>query len=148
MIHDEQFLRVRTGAHHMSKLEYHELPLMRRSALMHAIDLSFNSLEEQFLEGHTATLSLAGEFSDLAARSGATFVVAAIREGGPATALLRWAGERRIPAVDISVDLSQDRYRNLPHDRHPSPLANEIFARKLGRYLRTVVEAQAEEERQ
>ena len=126
-------------SYRMSMVEYRELPLMRRSALSHSIEQSFNSLEEQSLDGHAATLQLVGEFSNLAARAGVTLVIAAIRDGAATTDLLRWARGKEIPAVDISVDLRRDEYRNLPHDRHPSPLANKIFAQKLGRYLSTVV---------
>jgi hypothetical protein len=33
--------------------------------------------------------------------------------------------------VDISADSSRPEYRNLPHDSHPSPLANAAYAERL-----------------
>lgn len=43
-----------------------------------------------------------------------------------------------IETVDISVDFSDDRMINTPHDRHPSPAAHVIFSNKLSDYFQRI----------
>ena len=54
-------------------------------------------------------------------------------------AMLDFAEKNRIPHIDISVDLNLPEHINLPHDDHPSVIANEKYADKLERVLRAAL---------
>lgn len=125
--------------HYMAEVQYREFPLMRHSALMHFIEQQYNKLEERLLKSHAVTEQLVGEFAELAQKNDIMFIIAVIRAGANADALMRWAQAKGILVVDISVDLRKEEHRNLPYDRHPSPLANRKFADKLEQFLTTTV---------
>ncbi len=44
-----------------------------------------------------------------------------------------------ILTADMWVDLDIEGNRNLPHDRHPSAIANRQYAWKLMEFLRTIM---------
>jgi hypothetical protein len=50
--------------------------------------------------------------------------------------MLRQARTAGIQAVDISVNRQDPRNTNLPHDAHPSALANRKYADRLDKLLR------------
>lgn len=117
----------------VSELEYREFPLMRHSALMHVVEKAYNNLEVRYVNGSQVSRTLLGEFSKLASENGIRFVVAAIDEGS--NDMLDALGRDRIETVDISVDLTEDGYRNTPHDSHPSFKAHKLYAQKLSAHL-------------
>ena len=61
------------------------------------------------------------------------FIVAGISQGD---AILAFAEKRAIPNVDISVDRRLRENTNLPHDSHPSAIANKRYANKLEEFLK------------
>ena len=50
--------------------------------------------------------------------------------------MLKFCKKRKIPNVNISVDLSKKEHNYLPIDNHPSALANRKFAKKLFLFLK------------
>lgn len=112
-------------------VEYHEFPLLRRSALINYLDEAYNGLLEGSYHSHEVSRALIEDFASLCKANGVEFVVAGIFSD-PATAdmLERLNGEG-VLTVDISVDLGLRENNNLPYDNHPSAAANEQFAQKL-----------------
>ena len=117
----------------VSSTGYRELPFMRRSAFVHAVEESYNRLEEKYSSSNDVSKRVIESFHDLATGEGIEFVVAGLNNG--ARKMLDYLDEKGIATVDISVDLSQPGYRNLPHDDHPSHVANQEYAAKLGLFL-------------
>lgn len=112
--------------------EYTEFPLMRRLALAHSLEMLYNRFELRRLRSLEVSRALVAEMARTAAGHEVPFVVAAIFRGGP---MLEFAASREIRTIDIAVDLRRPENTNLPHDRHPSALANEIYASRLAPLL-------------
>lgn len=117
----------------MAQLEYHELPLMRVSALVNFLEVNYNLFEEEFYRSHEVSKAIIAEFNRLAKANGVKLVVAGINPGS-AKMLAELNGEG-IATVDISVDLKIRANNNLPHDLHPSAIANRQYAEKLEGFL-------------
>lgn len=114
----------------MAELEYREFPLMRWSALSHLLEVLYNRFESRLVRSRQATLGIIEEFAAVSERHGIPLLVAGVRPAqlGP---VLEWVRDRGIPAADISVNNRDPRYRNLPHDGHPSALAHAEYADRL-----------------
>lgn len=115
---------------------YEEFPLMRHSALVHAIERLYNDYEAWQARSPDVTLALIAKIADLAGHAGVPFAVAGITDSRLTSQMLALTERRGIPTVDISTDLNRDGYTNKPHDAHPSSLATREIADKLGAYLR------------
>ncbi len=123
----------------MAEVEYQEWPLMRYSAFVHVIEKLYNNLEDNFYRSHEVTKAIVKEFSRLAERNGVKLVVANITSNSATAAMLDFARGERILTADMWVDLDIEGNRNLPHDSHPSAVANRQYALKLMEFLRTIM---------
>jgi hypothetical protein len=121
-------------------VEFVTLPFVTRSALANYIELKFEEFEARRERSHEVTRALILEMAALARERGFTLVIAGISEDEPAKDVVRFATENGLPAIDISADLTARGFRNIPHDRHPSALANREFASRLVAYLSTLLE--------
>lgn len=117
----------------MAKLEYREFPLMRVSAFSHFLEINYNQLEEQLYKSREVSLAIIQEFHRLAEANNVKLVVAGINAGS--AQMLEELSKEGIATVDISVDLKIPANNNLPHDLHPSAVANRQYAEKLGNFL-------------
>jgi hypothetical protein len=117
----------------VEKFEYLEFPLMRQSALSHYLENAYNGREIHRHQNRAVTLAIIADIADLARKHEAAFMIAGI-VGAQET--LDWAKDNGIPGVDISVDLTIKENNNLPHDAHPSAVANKKYADKLEAFLR------------
>lgn len=117
----------------MADVEYREFPLMRRSALAHFIEMTYNNYEAWRTPSDRVTEALISEMAAVANANGVRFVVAFIAGNPYMTTFTRAAG---IPTVDISVDLTLPEHNNEPHDNHPSALAARKYADALDTFLR------------
>lgn len=116
----------------MTRAVYRELPLQRRLALVNFADDVFNRNADQFHRSREVSKALIREIARLAAEQGTRLVFAQIFGGRE---MLDFARANDIPAVDMSVDLDLPENRNLPHDGHPSALANRKYAETLEAFL-------------
>jgi hypothetical protein len=114
-------------------VEYPEFPLMRYSALAHFIELEYNFYEAVSHKSHFVSRRLVKQMARIARQHGVTFILANIYEG---RAMQEYAQENGIPNVDIAVNLYLPANSNLPHDSHPSAIANRQYADKLEIFLR------------
>ncbi len=120
----------------MEKAEYQEFPLMRRLALAHYVEMTYNRLEYRRYQSRSVSQALIAEMASLAKRHEVKFIIAGIHGG---QAMLDWAKSNGIPGVDISVDLNIRENTNLPHDGHASAIANKKYADTLEAFLRANV---------
>ena len=117
----------------MAKLEYREFPLMQVSALSHFLEVNYNQLEEGLYRSHEVSQAIIREFYRLAEANNVKLVVAGINAGS--AKMLEEVNREEIATVDISVDLKIPANNNLPHDLHPSAIANQQYAQKLANFL-------------
>jgi len=121
----------------MAKLEYREFPLMRVSALSHFLEIIYNKFfEENYYRSHEVSKAIIEEFNRVAEANGVKLVVAGINVGS--ARMLRELSQEGIATADISVDLKIPA-NNLPHDGHPSAIANRQYAEKLEGSLQDTV---------
>ena len=121
----------------MTKLEYDEWPLMRVSALVNFLEVNYNQFEEGLYRSHDVSKAIIEEFNRFAEANGVKLVVAGINAGS--AKMLKELSQEGIATVDISVDLKIPANNNLPHDLHPSAIANRQYAEKLETFLQGTV---------
>jgi hypothetical protein len=117
--------------YYLGEVQYRALPLMKYSALINFIDITFNKLQERWWRIRDVTQALLVEFANTAQRQHIPVVIAGITHSKPTRAMLSFVREQGFKAVDISVDLNIKENTNYPHDGHPGPLANRKYADKL-----------------
>ena len=121
----------------MAKLEYREFPLMRVSALSHFLEVNYNQFEEGLYRSHEVSKAIIEEFNRVAEAKGVKLVVVGINSGS--AKMLQELSQEGIATADISVDLKIPANNNLPHDLHPSAIANRQYAEKLEGFLQDTV---------
>ena len=112
----------------MADVEYREFPLMRRSALAHFIEMTYNNVEAVRTPSRRITEAIIGEVLALC-RANGTHLVFAFIDGKPY--MMDYTRKLGVPTVDISVDMSVPANTNAPHDGHPSALTHRHYAEML-----------------
>lgn len=120
-------------------MEFHEVPFMRELSLVHFMESAFDQIELDMWRPHRISRALIEEFAATAASNHVDFMVAGIVGDEVTAAMLDFCRQKGIKCADISVDMNVAENVNLPHDFHPSPLANQRFAAKLTSYLQASV---------
>jgi hypothetical protein len=115
----------------MATVEYHEFPLMRRSALFHFIEKRYNRIEDRFYESRKVSQAIITDFYRLATLNGIRLIILGVTSDPATFDMLEYAQSQGIDVADISVDLSKKENTNLPVDGHPSARANVQYALKL-----------------
>lgn len=118
----------------LAEVEYTAFPLMGHSALVHFLEGLWNRAEHKLHRSHKVSEALVMEMASLARKHNVKFVLASI---APDRRMLEFTKQNGIPGVDISVDISIGEYNNLPHDSHPSAIANKKYADKLESFLKS-----------
>jgi hypothetical protein len=121
----------------MVKAEYREFPLMRFFALSNFLDNGYNRFEMKLYRSHEVSKAIIEEFNRVAEAKGVKLVVAGINSGS--AKMLQELSQEGIATTDISVDLKIPSNNNLPHDSHPSAIANRQYAEKLEGFLQDTV---------
>jgi lysophospholipase L1-like esterase len=118
-------------------VEYWEWPLMRSSALIHFLEMTYNHVEERVARSHEVSKRLLLEMASLARQAQVSLVVAGIMDDEPTHDMLTFVRDHGLAAVDLASELTADAYWNLPHDGgHPSPLATIKYAERLEAFIR------------
>lgn len=123
----------------MDTIEYKEFPLMRRSALMHALEEAYDRYEERHARSHEVTRAIFKEIIDLCRKHNIELVIATLTNDFVTSGLVEYCKGEGIKTVDIYVDRLAKENNNLPYDSHPSALAHRRYAQKLDAYLRANV---------
>lgn len=116
--------------------EYTAFPLAKHSALAQLLDVGLNKVETRILRSQKVSQAVILDMLSLADQHGVELVIAGVTDFTRTATMLKFAGEINIATVDISVDLSDPIHNNLPHDNHPSAIANKKYADKLEQFLR------------
>jgi lysophospholipase L1-like esterase len=118
-------------------VEYRELPLMRSSALVHFLEMTYNHVEERVADSHEVSKRLVLEMASLARQARVPLVVAGIMDDEPTRDMLTFARDHGLAAVELAYGLTADTYWNLPHDGgHPSPRGTVKYAERLEGFMR------------
>jgi hypothetical protein len=123
----------------LDTLGYREFPLMRYSALINALEESYDRYEERRAQSHEITKAIIKEFADLCKTRGIELVVAGLTSDPPTSDMLSYCRGEGLKTVDIRVDLNIKENNNLPYDSHPSAVAHRQYAQKLELFLRNDV---------
>lgn len=118
---------------------YRELPLMRRLACVHVLEQAWNRFEKRLLREHEVSEAILSRFAERALVEGAAFVVAGISPDEETRAQLEAGRRLGWRVVDVSVDLDDPDYNNLPWDPHPNARAHRVYAERLSRFLASEV---------
>jgi hypothetical protein len=121
----------------MDTVEYRELPLMRYSAFVHALEETYDNYEERHAGSHEVTRAIIKEMIELC-RAHHTELVLATLTSDPTTADMSAHFRREGgKTVSIYVDMNKKENNNLPYDSHPSALAHKQYAEMLETFLRS-----------
>lgn len=126
--------------HAMADVVYREFPLMRYLSLVHFAEWKYNKFESISHRPYAVSRALVGEMASLARDHHVELIVANIKG---ANEMMRFAEKSGIANVTISVNSMLPENTNLPHDRHPSALANQKFADGLEPILKNTLAAQS-----
>jgi hypothetical protein len=117
----------------IGKIRVDQVPaLIEHSALVRLIEINRGILEDRQLRAHEVSEALIAEMNQLTSAAGGRFVLANIFGDN---SILKFAAKQSIPGVDIAVDLRIKENNNLPYDLHPSAIANQKYAAKLGDFV-------------
>ncbi|HEX8920348.1 MAG TPA: SGNH/GDSL hydrolase family protein [Pyrinomonadaceae bacterium] len=120
----------------MDTLEFREFPLMRHSALVHALEEAYDRYEERHSRSHEVTKAIIKEFSDLCEANRIELVVAALTSDPTTKDMLDYCRSEGIKTTNMWVDyLNIKENNNLPFDSHPSALAHRQYEQKLESFL-------------
>ena len=121
---------------------YREWPAMQHSSLVHLLeDTYYNRIAALLARSRSVTKGAIAEFSRLASRNRVQLVVAGIGPDEATREMLADCRRKGILTVDISVDPKDPANTNLPHDPHPSAVANRKYADALVSFLNAYREA-------
>lgn len=123
----------------MGAVEYHELPLMRYSALVHFLEQKYNDWEVTHYQARKVSEALIQQLQKEATDQGVKFLVAGLGWDDETRSMLKFTQEHGMPTIDISVDPDIKGNTSMPWDPHPGPLADKTFADKLEGALRTEI---------
>jgi hypothetical protein len=123
-----------------AEVEYREFPLMRSSAFVHFLEMTYNEMEERLAHSHEVSKRLLLEMATLAKHYQVHLVLAGVMDDEPTHDMLTFAQAQGIMATDLSSDLDRDEYWDVPlGGGHPSALANRKYAERLDAFLRNEV---------
>jgi hypothetical protein len=125
--------------HLAENIDYRELPLMRHSALIHFMEIIYNRFEEQIYNSHDVSKAIILEIANIAKQHNISLFLAGMIDDKNTRDMLLFAYKKGIIYIDIAVDLTIKENTNLPHDGHPSAIANNKYTDKLELILRTKV---------
>jgi hypothetical protein len=122
---------------------YRELPGMRRSALANLAATAWDLLDDRRLRSDEVTRRLLARFVAAAGGGGRPVVFATLEASPTNAATLAFAASLGARAADVSVDLRLRENTNLPHDGHPSALAQRRYAQRLAPVIRAGLSTEA-----
>lgn len=125
--------------YYAATLDYQPWPLMNVSAAIHMMETLYNQRDASAHQSDQVTAELIRRWALFCKEQGILFAVAGI--SSDSGKMLEFCTELGIRNVLIAVPLSEDKNRNLPHDDHPSPLANGVYAERLLEFLKPELEA-------
>jgi hypothetical protein len=112
---------------------YREFPFQRSLAFSHLLEQQYNLWEANRSHSHEVSRQLIASWAANCLKEKIPFVLAGI--SSDSRDMLEWCATVGIPAVDISVPLSNPENTNHPYDNHPNAATHSIYAERLVEYL-------------
>lgn len=91
--------------------------------------------QQRNIDKEENTRYLFSQINELCDQVGIRLIVTGLTPSEKTKKLLADLAKLNIETLDISVDLSADRFRNAPYDDHPNELTHALFAKKIMAYL-------------
>jgi hypothetical protein len=127
------------------KFKYHPTFLPRHSALVNLLDQKYNQLQWRLCRSNEVSRATIREFARICKDNGVILLVTGLIEGPATCGIIEHCRDNGIMAADISVDRTVPA--NVGKDgNHPSPVANERFAEKLGGMIREALSGHSAED--
>jgi hypothetical protein len=123
----------------MDNAPYREVPLMRYSAFINALEEAYDRYEERHAHSHEVTKAIIKEMSAICKSHGIEMTVAALTSDAVSDDMLRYCETENIRTTSISVDLGKKENTNLPYDSHPNAATHKLYAEKLESFLRGIL---------
>lgn len=121
----------------MAGTEYAEWPLQRRSALVHRLERAYKDWESANANSHEVSKAIVKRMYELAQANGIELVLLGMVRTPETADMVEYAKSLGMRTADVSLGLRNHKeLRNLPHDGHPNGAANELFAKKIGGFLK------------
>jgi hypothetical protein len=123
--------------HHADRVAYTPWPLASISALVNYLEEKSIAHESVKIPHHAVSKALVKRIGKICKKESISLIVAGIKDNNRKMMknLLNYCSKLGIPNVDISVDLDNKTYNNMPIDAHPNALAHRLYAEKLFSYL-------------
>jgi hypothetical protein len=115
--------------------DYPGFAWIKASALAEMVDEAYGPIQVRQLRSHRVSELLVDQLAREAGDHGVRLAIAGISREAGTDAMLRYAAERGIPSVDLSVDLLRWGNR-IRWDGHPSAADDDKSARRLAEFLR------------
>lgn len=100
-------------------------------ASVNLIQLAVDARAEAALPERAATRQALTMLDERCRKHGIRLIVGLLDDSEEAASVADHSRALGLDVVDLSVDYDDDRYTNMPHDWHPSPLAHAHFARQM-----------------
>ena len=120
--------------HNVDTMVYEEFFLADKLALVNFMENVYLYFDGKFSNDKEITKAILLKISEICKENNIEFIVAGIFPDQETLDMLEFCDSNKIDILDISVPKSKE-YVNLPHDGHPSPLANKIYSEKIINYI-------------
>ena len=115
--------------------EFTPLPMREWFASINLVDTKLSAVKSEEVLNYNASKTLLSSMADLCSQHDVQLLVTNIDERQDSYVIEDFCSTESIAYVSISPDFSNDSYRNLPFDNHPSALAHKFYADKVVAYL-------------
>jgi lysophospholipase L1-like esterase len=134
-------LREKDGAivHEFVLYDYNMCFLSSYSALANLIEDKWNNYldTKENIESEKLAYKAVNDMNEICKNNGANFVLAGIQSQDGTEKMLEHCKALGIRFLDISVNLNDTTFNQMPYDNHPNAKSNQIFAERIIKYLRT-----------
>jgi hypothetical protein len=114
---------------------YKPLPLISYSVFFNLLDDLLINIKSQSKKNHLIAQNVILAMNNFCKHNGVPFIFIAINQDSNAQSMINFCKLNNILNIDISVDLSDEKYNLMPYDDHPNSFANELFANRLIAFL-------------
>jgi len=120
--------------HNIDTVVYEEFFFADKLAVVNFLENVYLYFDGKFSDDQEITKEILLKINEICKENNIEFIVAGIFPDQETLNMLEFCNSKNINMLDISVPKSKE-YVNLPHDGHPSPLANKIYSEKIINYI-------------
>ncbi len=120
--------------HNIDTVVYKEFFLADKLALINFLENVYLYFDGKFSNDKEITKAILLKISEICKENNIELIIAGVFPDQETLDMLKFCESKNINILDISVPKSKE-YVNLPHDGHPSPLANKKYSEKIINYI-------------